>query len=63
MKTNKKAKKVQQKNQAKATQPLITVDNISMPISQVEMDNFINAVINPIEKCRKVEGRREYICA
>ena len=29
MKTNKKAKKLQQKSQAKATQPLITVDNIS----------------------------------
>jgi hypothetical protein len=53
MKTKKKAKKLQQKYQAKATQPLINVDNVSMPSSQVKMDNVINAVINPIENAEK----------
>jgi hypothetical protein len=53
MKTHKKAKKPQQKNQAKTTQPLIAVDNVSMPISQVEMDDVINAVINSVENTEK----------
>jgi hypothetical protein len=52
MKTNKKAKKLRQKNQKgmdNATQSSTNDCNDSLPMSQNDMDDVINAVINPVD--------------
>ena len=57
-KTNKKTKKMQQKNIG-STQPLTTVNNDVMPmsqLSQLEIDDVINSVINPVDNVQSVSG-------